>query len=190
MNFPPIGVTAPRFATEFLIERRELVSDTSVYFYNIPQNFKHLKMLITGRTAYAAVRDNIALQFNNDGGANYYTHYWYAINGAIAAGTSIANIYGLCGQYFSATAQAGFYGSGSIFFPDYTNINPLGGGGAAPYKRWHAINECASNVAADAATFIMSGFWGNNGQPIRQIVVYGTGGAMVAGSTLELYGIL
>ena len=95
----------------------------SVEFSNIPQNYTHLQIRGTARSARTEPNDYIYLRFNSDSGNNYA---WHDLEGdgssaAAQATASTAQIFTL----FITTANSGasMFGAGIIDILDYANTN-------------------------------------------------------------------
>jgi len=56
----------------------------SITFSSIPATYKHLRLVLSGRSTLGSV-DNLTVQFNADTGANYDTQYLYGNHATIAA---------------------------------------------------------------------------------------------------------
>jgi hypothetical protein len=110
----------------------ELISTTvlgsatnTVTLSSIPTTYKHLRVVLTGRSNFANTGfSNIFMRINGDTGSNYWHHLievsgsaFYASNsGSIATQARI----GLTSQNNSAT---GYWAASQIDIPDYTSTN-------------------------------------------------------------------
>jgi len=123
--------TGPKKIAESLLGSDQ----ASISFTSIPSTFRHLLIIVTGRTTDAATINNIFLRFNNDSGANYDVQRLETTNNL----TTNAAVYGqtsaICGIIpgagSSSASQAGLATitcanyAGTAFFKDFSAV---GGG--------------------------------------------------------------
>jgi hypothetical protein len=152
---------------------------------NISQQYQHLKLELSLRTNQAGGSDHVALRFNNDSAATYYT----LVTGYIAASelhsyVSNGATKGMCGMACGAMAEAGMFGPSEISIPDYASSKK---------KAFHSETGGAYNQVALNAMWSLTygGFWGPKTEAINRITLSPNGGSLfVAGSRVTLYGTL
>ena len=153
---------------------------SSISFTSIPSTYKHLQIRGIGRSNRAATRDQIAIRFNSDSGANYSMHELSG-DGASAAAVGYANetSMGYGPIIGAASATSGIFGGGVIDILDYTNTNKnttmrsLGG----------ADTNGAGKIALD------SGAWYNTAAISTITLISATGSSFVEYSSFALYGV-
>lgn len=152
---------------------------TSVTFSSIPQTYTDLTLVISGRSALAAVTSGQYIRFNSDAtGGNYAFRALFG-NGATASVTG--SIYGFLGNGVGASATASTFGNALIFIPNYTNA----------LKKIFSVDLVGENNAATAEQRIVAGSW-NSTAAISTISVNfeDEGSNTVQYSTVYLYGTL
>lgn len=148
-------------------------------FTAIPATYRKLIIEVYGQSAKATSVDNIAVQFNGDTTSNYAQEYLRAQNGSVNAGNNIYTNWKyllIPGTY----ATAGYAVTAKMEIPNYadtTFFKSCLGWCFAPYKN--------NNL------FVYeSGCIWQNTAAINQIDVYlNSGGAFVANSKVQLYGV-
>lgn len=143
---------------------------------NIPQNYRHLRLVIWGQTTTASVP--VIAQFNGDGGNNYSFSYIQATNAALVAGGSSAQ-------------GASTIGNMSNFstFANQIIVDILG------YSNTH-FAKCFTSVVYEPATAVgqgailqqVAGSW-SNVAAITQIVFSATSSNFAIGTEITLYGM-
>jgi hypothetical protein len=157
-----------------------IVSDgtlTIADFANIPADFKHLRLIVCGRSAVAAATDDMSIRVNGDAtAANYASQQ---LQGNNAAATALANpaTNNHFGTLPGSTATANQAGLVDMLFPLYADT--------------HFIKQWQGQVSLPGFPLVkdLTGRW-NAATAINRItVVTNTGSAYAAGTTFELYGI-
>lgn len=146
----------------------------SVDIQSISQLFRHLQVVVYGRSTAAVVTTFVFVRLNNDATANYH---WSRIvaDGAVVTSDNGAGDTGMrAGIVSGASSTAGFAGANLIDIPAYT--------GAVFHK------EVISN-AGDASGLqrVGQGHW-NNAAAITRITVSLGSGNFDTGSVVTLYG--
>jgi len=157
-------------------------STSSVTFSSIPQTFTHLQLRVFARESSGTqtVGDYAAIQFNNDGTANYTWHQLGGDGGGAFSSGSTG--YGALPTVSIAgnNATSGVYGGGIIDILDYTNTNK--------YKTIRSLGGVDNNGSGYA--ILKSGVYLSNTNAITIInVATGGGQTFSSNSTFQLYGI-
>lgn len=146
---------------------------------NIPSDYNHLIIEITGRSTYNDVLDDLRMIINDDD-ENHYD--FIRVN---AYGSSSTTTEGVEYRYFNITrlpadtAIEDMWGSATV------NIN---GAQTAYNKALHGSGTATYDAVADGIrSFDFSGLWRQN-DPITKITIYCKGGEFEAGSIVSLYG--
>lgn len=161
-------------------------SDTASFdFTSIPGTYKHLKIIISGRSTRAAnTLDFCTLRINNDSGSNY-DGYWIQVfpsfSGASGTewigATSMANLM-LAPAASSATGSAM---SGEITIPDYA---------AATLQKSVQMTGYAPTAQStgNVRPFLSGGDWRSTAA-ITRITIAPANGNWLTGSRASLYGL-
>lgn len=109
-----------------LITDTLLGSDTANFdFTSIPGTYKHLKIIITGRsTNGGSDTDFVTLRFNNDSGANYYGQWNQMFQGQTTTSLAedvAATSWAHCLLVPGATSTTGAVGTGELLIADYAS---------------------------------------------------------------------
>jgi hypothetical protein len=167
----------------YLIEERLLSAPSAnETFSSIPQNFKHLKLISFARTDVAAEVDNILVQFNGDGGANYDSiRVQFSTGGtAISVSRAATSIILLVAE--GANSRANNFASSEAMIFRYI--------GDTTEKHCQALSGVFGDVSADTdlLSLFRRGRW-QNVNPITSITLTpGTGPNFIAGSRFQLFG--
>ncbi len=167
-----------------LIQEQLLGSDVaSVTFSAIPGTYRHLKLVIYGRSTEATTNNFIYLQFNGDTGANYDYQQSIIVNTALAAANAYAQTKIALGQIAGASAPtAGMVGACEILIPLYagTTYNKI-------------LQTCCSAIIGTSGSNTQvgqfSGQWRSTAA-ITSIVILLAANDFKTGSILSLYGML
>jgi hypothetical protein len=169
-----------------LIKKTTLSSaSTTMFFTNIPQTFKDLKIFVTARGSYSGNRNTMDISFNSDTNTSNYKGYeWYYEDGAMGgefnnSGSSASrNIGALPGT----TGDSNQFGAVEIIIPNYTNTTNYKVAYtsiAAPrnastgYSYWDRGNTWLSNNAINEITFRNNSGGGSNFDSQSTIWLYG-----------------
>lgn len=151
-------------------------STAAVNFSNIPQNYKHLALHITGMSA-STTAAQVDMGFNADGSALYTFHQFYGANTTASSGSSAPrnDIPEVClirpnNQIKPSVSE--------LFIYDYTDT--------AKFKTcyWYLGNESQTNGYVQQATGMYRSF-----SPVSAITLTGRGQSFGANSHIALYGI-
>lgn len=171
-------------ATAFIAETALVASAASVTFSNIPQGFRHLMIMASGRSDAVTEADTLALRFNGDTGSNYDSQLVYG-NSVTAAGVaSRAASSILAGNLEGASSRAANFSPAIIFVFDYAR--------AIVEKRTLSMTSVFGNLSADADMFasFRAGGWRNTNVITSVLLLPNTGPNFVSGSRFQLYGML
>lgn len=108
---------------------------SQILFSNIPDTYKHLRIIGNARTTQSGTSGSaILMQFNGDTGSNYWTHRLYATGTTKATdGSSAANAFPQVGNGASAGLDANLWQPNLIDIVDYRSnknktVRSLSGG--------------------------------------------------------------
>lgn len=143
----------------------------TVIFNDIPQNYKHLQLRISGNTSAGSAN----LKFNSDSGINYSRHYLEGNGSTVVSGASIgyANM-----DIVTAPNNSNIYGANVIDILDYANN--------AKYKTVRNLSGFDTNGGGYLTYF--SGLWLNTAA-INSITINPYSGTITQYSRFSLYGI-
>ena len=149
----------------------------TINFFNIPQNYTDLKVVVSGRTNNAQLYDYLTIKFNAST-SGYSSKVLYG-TGAAAASTAAGSditFGGLNGD--SATANT--FANAEYYIPNYTGSN---------YKSVSHEGVQESNNASTVFAFLTAGIWAST-EPINSITLSMAFGTLFKQySTAHLYGI-
>lgn len=173
-------------STSKLIRSQTLASDNAVIdITGIPSQYKHLKLYILARSAVVATNDQLLLRLGNasfDVGSNYYWQ-WLTGSAAVVSANNGNNNYINLGYISGATAPANIFGRLIVGLPYYSTSS---------IKR--AILTQSTVRIADAVdnTYSQhnSGSWTSTSVIERIRLLTSSGGNLLAGSKVDLYGEL
>lgn len=153
-------------------------------FTSIAGSYKHLRIVLMGRSSTAAVNDTVRIQFNNDSGSNYdhYSVGWGSATAFTPAGDAYGEASGRCIQITGDSATAGDVGSGTIELPDYasTTFN----------KSSHGTGMAAMGRSAGGMRLDQFGVsWRSTAAITRVTLILQSGANFMTGSRATLYGI-
>ena len=137
---------------------------TSITIGGIAANYRDLRLVISA----SGLSDDVLIQFNGDGGANYSRVYMFGQSGGVVSGTG--------GTTF---ISAGYIGSGItpliVDIMDYSIS-----------KHKTTVSRSSDNAVVGA----VAGRWASNAV-INSITIYRAGSnAFAIGNTFSLYGIV
>jgi hypothetical protein len=161
------------------IQRIELgAAAASIDFQNIPQNYHHLRLVITARGDAAAAAAGLLMRFNNDSGANYDRQQIDGTDTTVAASSTTAQTSAVLGNIPAATALAGQTAAITCEIPNYGALSFFKGANIEAGMRYTSPQRQASFAQ-----------WRSTAA-INRITLLLTSGNFVAGSVATLYGIL
>lgn len=158
-----------------------LGADGSITFSSIPGTYRHLRMIVSGRSARATLTsDNIAIRFNADTAANYDSQALEAY-GATVVGSELLGVSSLrVGAFPAAGAAAELSGSIVIDIPGYAG---------ALNKSFTSLNQFRLGTASgDMRLGHRAGQWRNTAA-ITTIALFGENANLLAGTVATLYGM-
>lgn len=163
-----------------VIEDRLLAGDANpVNFLNIPQTYKHLRIVWQGASDSANI-NTLLMQLNGDNAGNYDWEQYAWIANTASGNQNLTQTAARVG-FLAGTSSANASGSGTIDIPNYA--------GTAWHKNTVAL--CAyRNLAsfADAAVAMLAGLWRNTAA-VTSISLLVSPGTIKAGSRFTLYGL-
>lgn len=124
----------------------------TITFTNIPQTFRNLRLVLTGRSAKAATTDMLYLQFNGDTGANYDFQQLTGI-GATAAGNEFFGANAIRMGYIpGANATADYAACAVVDIPNYANTTFQ----TVANSR---VSQHYGTASGNMETYLIAGFW-------------------------------
>lgn len=175
-------VTAAMLAEHYAVKLAELSGAGASYdFQSIPQTYRHLLLIVYGRSDTASTDTSLVLRFNNDSGANYY--HQKVLSAATTSTTSeaTAQTSGPVGVISAASATANLMGMASILIPHYTQANR--------YKMARAVGGEVTALASGGLTLGNHLMAWNSTAAINRITALPGAGSFVADSVATLYGL-
>jgi hypothetical protein len=153
---------------------------STIDFQNIPQTYKHLKIVGQGRVAGAVVQADLDLRFNNDSGANYNEQHTIGENAAASATAVTGQTEITLGDIPGASGIANHAGGIYLEIPDYV--------GETFFKTVLGQLISIPNVTlADFQVNEFGGLWEDTSAITRITLISGSGN-FVSGSKYTLYG--
>ena len=147
----------------------------SFEFLSIPQSYTDLRIVYSGRSATAAVGDDVYIRFNGLS-TNLSSLYFYGNGASVSSSNYGATAY--VGYIPAASATGSVFGNGSIYIPNYT----------AATNKSLSCDSVTENNGTTAWQFFNAAFW-NSTSAITQINIYSANGNFVQHSSASLYGI-
>jgi hypothetical protein len=157
-----------------------LGTNGAITLSGIPATFRHLRLVVAGRSTNASADDGVFLRFNGDATAVYDWQTLRASGTAVAAAEGIGQTYLDVGRVPAGNAPAGIAGALVVDLPDYAQT--------ATQK-----TALSSNVnKRDAATGGLDarqhvGAWRNTAA-INQVFVAAISGQLLSNTIATLYG--
>ena len=142
---------------------------TSIDFTNIPQTYTDLKMVFSLRNS------GTDLYISLNGSTTGFGQRYIQGDGGSTTATSVARLVGVT-NYASQTASV--FGSGELYFPNYTS---------SANKSFGSDNVTESN--SSTSWLVLSAHSFTTSSPITQITLTGNGTGFVQYSSASLYGI-
>lgn len=148
----------------------------SISFNSIPQTYTDLVLMVSARSSYAAIGDDIYIDFNNTT-TNRTGRFFYGNGSGTAATTNPPR---RLGTNTSDSSTANTFGSINTYIFNY----------AGSTNKIFISNSVSENNATTAYQDLHFGLWVNT-SPITsiQIAVGGGGGVLKQYTTASLYGI-
>jgi hypothetical protein len=163
-------------STEYLIESRILVSNTSsIIFNNLAQFagvYKHLKIVMSTRREIAGTLAWNFLKFNGSS-SGYRGHQLAGDGGAVGSGVFSEGDRIIVGLTFGNTAASGAYGAHEIDILDAFSSSK---------------NKVVRGLYGSSYIVLGSGVWLNT-EPITNIEIASMSDTFLAGSRFSLYGV-
>lgn len=175
-----VGYLSMAFISETVLS----ASAASVTFSNIPQDFRHLMIAASCRVDTAAERDNIAVRFNGDSGANYDTQSIFGTSATPTASATRGAASLPVGSAEAANSRGNAFGPNWIWIFQYS--------AAGIEKQTISFFSTFGNLSTDADLFAIfrAGNWRNLNVITSITILPSTGPNFVSGSRFQLYGIL
>lgn len=166
----------------FLIEEHLCaVDEASITFSNIPQYYRHLKLVGQGRSDVVNSVITLYMQFNGDTGANYDYESISASASTVAAGEWLAQTELYMAVLAGGGAPAGCAGNFDLMIENYR--------GTFRKLVESITSHNFSNSSGGLVNVKRSGVWRNT-DAISSIKFYTSSGNIVAGSVISLYGLI
>src|SRR5438132_4956039 len=153
-------------------------------FPGIPQGFRHLQLVVYARCDQAAVQqDQLYLQMNGDGGANYSWQTCEGFDSSAIGNASIADNSGIrVGELPAAAALANAFGLTVIDVPYYTTT--------VAFKSVISHGQNARlGTAAVLDQKLCGGWWASMAAITRLTLSMFNADNFITGSIASLYGI-
>jgi len=144
--------------------------------------YRHLIVYMLARSTRAAQAvDDFVVQFNADTGNNYYREQGQGLAATWTAVQSLTNA-GLIASGPAATATAGFFASMVMDIPGYANTTLAVK--SCLIRDAYAKALSTGNIIDEVNTM----FW-NNSAAITRLALAAANGNLLAGSSLQIYGV-
>lgn len=153
---------------------------SSIVFSGIPATYRHLRVVASLRSTRATADDAIYARLNGDAAASYSDVWHSNVGGSNTAGTDLAQTGGYVGRVPAANASASRFGALVVDLPDYLSSN---------HKQGVAETGYTTSDVAGGQTIYRTGFVWRSVAAVSSLTFYGTGGNLVVGSVVSLYGI-
>lgn len=148
---------------------------------SISGSYKHLKVMLYGRSAVASAADWVRIRFNNDSGSNYDTRMTHQTGqttlatDAAYADTSVKWL----AEFPGTSASAGFVGQIEITIVNYADTN---------FHKTIHWSGAAKQGSTDLRGMTGAGLWRST-SAINRIQISSTNGNLLAGTRLTIYGL-
>lgn len=158
-------------------------SSTSVMdFSSIPATYKHLRIVVSARSASAVLGDDGSLKLNGDS-SSVYDSMAVGIrhNGVLTTAEHLADTKGYAFAIPGASASASYFGGAVISIPDYAN--------SSRNKTYHGEGQIhQSPVTQNLFVSIREGMWKSTSPINRVTLVMANSDNFEVGSRATLYG--
>lgn len=154
---------------------------SSIDFTSIPGTFRHLLLVVYGRTDEAATSSTLLARFNNDSGANYDYQLDAGTGSTAQAVESQGQTSARIGSLPGASASANLFGVCDLRVLHYANSANNKAALSVYGLKWGTSS--GQMIAANGAQF-----WRNNAAIDRITILPGSGN-LVAGTVATLYGL-
>jgi hypothetical protein len=149
---------------------------SSVTFSSIFNTYTDLKLVVSARTNWSGVSDNLTISFN--GSTSSFSSKLFYGNGASASSISLSDNSNII-LYDGATATSNTFANGEIYIPNYTSSN---------YKSFSS-DSVSENNATTAYEYLNAGLWSNTAAITSITLTSQNSASFVQYSTFYLYGI-
>lgn len=148
----------------------------------IPITYKHLKIIVSARSASAVATDALAIQMNGDGGNNYDSmDVDIKHSASIITTEHLAKGSGVIGNIPGASASNSHFGGLVVNLPDYAN--------ASVFKPFHASGAYATApLTTKLHACISEGMWKSTAKVSGIKVSLTNGDNIEVGSRFTVYG--
>lgn len=161
------------------IYSQTFASNGQANFYNIPQTYTDLKIVVSQRNGSSNLYESLAFRF--DSTASVYTAtFIYGDGSSAASGRVSASAYFSYGSMSvnGGNSTANSFGSYEIYIPNYTST----------MQKQFTVDCVTTNNGSAAHADLVSGLYNSN-SPITFFQVGGYTIQPVAGTTVTIYGI-
>ena len=150
---------------------------STINFTNIPQNYTDLKLVVSGRTNYAANFDYLTIRFNSTT-TPYSSKVLYGTGASAASTASASDI--TFGGLNGDNSTANTFANAEYYIPNYSG---------STYKSVNQDGVEESNAVSTVFAFLTAGLWASS-DPINSISLSMAFGTLFKQyTTAHLYGI-
>lgn len=170
-------------SAEQLINKQILGSPAaSVTFSNIPQNFSHLKLVSTARSAASAAANELYARFNGDSSSNYSLQNMYAANASTVGVNGGISTYCILSSIIGATGTANYPGMDTTFIHNYRDTTF--------FKGSVSLGGFVSDTTSNLSNLFRINTWRSTSAITSIVLTTSSGSNFVTGSSFYLYGII
>jgi hypothetical protein len=156
-------------------------ASTIVTFSGIPQTFKHLQLVLSGRSDAAATAVNATLRFNLDASGLYQGESMSASGSTVSAlEQAPTSTSAFIGSVPAASGGANIFNATTLIIPNYT---------VTRFRSLHGSCQFATNNLAGQAGIQTFGMIYYGTAPVTTIQIALSAGQWVTGSVFSLYGL-
>lgn len=183
VGFTPITTVAPGVQTLIAQVGPLVGTQASFDFTSIPQTFKHLRLVLQGRTNTNATTDSVSMRMNNVGsGSFYFDQALYATAAGVSSAETLSGNWNLIGMLAGNLAAGGAAGQLVVDIADYS----LGG---VFIKTWTSQNFGQWGTGATNMQLQIRGGSFFSSAAVTQLTILPASlGAFTAGTYVALYG--
>jgi hypothetical protein len=165
------------------IERKVLAAAGPIDFQNIPQDYDHLRLIVSPRTEEAGAAGQCFMRFNGDSSAIYDWQRLYGYGSTANAAEGQASQHFFTFWYpMASTVPTTRFGHADILIPNYRMLTSQ--------KGFTAVGNSPSGGTFNNYAYMFSGLW-RSAAAVNRIQLLPQGlGNWSAGSIATLYGIL
>lgn len=151
---------------------------SSIDFTNIPQGYRDLKVVVSGRAVATSSYPNVRVRFNSDTASNYRWRRLYGDGSTVTSDNSTSDTGALVGAIVGSGETANAFSSFEFYVPNYTSSN----------SKSISSDSVTENNATAAYAYLVAPLWTGT-SAITSITLYSTYN-FAQYSKATLYGIL